>query len=93
MTMKKLLVCTNYRANPNNPSCAARDSALILSALSQQCQQNNLPIEVEESLCLGFCQVGPNARLVPNGPFFHDVSLDQLSTIIIAAKNFTQIEG
>lgn len=93
MAMKKLLVCTNYRANPNNPSCAARDSSLILSALSKQCQQNNLPIEVEESLCLGFCQIGPNARLAPNGPFFHDISLDKLSTIIIAAKNFTQNEG
>lgn len=87
--MKKLLVCTNYRANPNNPSCAARGSKSILSALSQQCQQNNVPIQIEESLCLGFCQIGPNARLVPNGPFFHGISLAELSPIMKAAKAFS----
>ena len=47
--MKKLLVCTNYRANPNNPSCAARDSETLLAALTQQFQQNNLLIEIEKS--------------------------------------------
>ncbi len=87
--MKKLLICTNYRANPNNPSCAARGSEAILTALSQQFQQNNLPVQIEESPCLGFCQVGPNARLMPNGPFFHQISLTQLSPIILATKKFT----
>lgn len=87
--MKKLLVCTNYRANPNNPSCAARGSKTLLTSLSQQFQQNNLHIEIEESPCLGFCQVGPNARLMPNGPFFHAIALTHLSPIIQAAKKFT----
>jgi NADH:ubiquinone oxidoreductase subunit E len=86
--MKKLFVCTNYRSNPNNPSCGARGSQSLLSALAQQCAQNNLAIQVEESLCLGFCQVGPNARLAPNGPFFHAMSPDGLSAIIEAAKQF-----
>lgn len=87
--MKKLLVCTNYRANPNNPSCAARGSETLLAALTQQFQQNNLLIEIDKSPCLGFCQVGPNARLIPNGPFFHRISISHLSPIIQAAKKFT----
>jgi (2Fe-2S) ferredoxin len=88
--MKKLLVCTNYRSNPNNPSCGARGSQSILSALSQQFTQNGLPIQVEKSLCLGFCQVGPNARFAPNGPFFHEISQNELSAIIVAAKQFSK---
>ncbi len=85
--MQKLLVCTNYRGNPNSPSCAARGSHSLLSAISQQCQHNNLGIQVEESACLGFCQIGPNVRLVPNGDFFHGVMQDDLSQIIRAAKD------
>ena len=83
--MKKLLVCTNYRGNPNTPSCAARGSKSILSALLQQCLHNNLAITIEESPCMGFCQIGPNAHLVPNGAFFHGIIESDLSPIICAA--------
>ena len=41
---KKLLVCTNYRANPNNPSCAARGSREILTAFTHQLQHENVPL-------------------------------------------------
>ena len=86
--MKKLLVCTNYRANPNHPSCAARGSKIIYANLMQQLQQNNGSIEVEETQCLGFCSVGCNARLMPNGQFFHELAPENLSEIIDAAKKF-----
>ncbi|MES2502514.1 MAG: (2Fe-2S) ferredoxin domain-containing protein [Pseudomonadota bacterium] len=88
--MKKLLVCTNYRGNPNTPSCAARGSKSLLSLFSQQCQENNLIIQIEESPCLGFCQIGPNVRLVPSGAFFHGVLADELSAIIGAAKESSE---
>jgi len=84
--MKKILVCTNFRANPNHPSCAARGSKKLLTELTLQIQQNSLAIHIEESPCLGFCQVGPNVRLVPNGPFFHAVSVKKLDDLIEAAK-------
>ena len=87
---KQLLVCTNYRANPNNPSCAARGSKKIAIELQQVLQKNNVAIEVEESPCMGFCNVGPNLRLIPNGEFFHEVSAEKLPVIIQAAKKFTQ---
>ncbi|WP_020167766.1 MULTISPECIES: (2Fe-2S) ferredoxin domain-containing protein [Methylotenera] len=86
--MKKILVCTNFRANPNNPSCAARGSKELLTELTQQIQQNSLAMAVEESPCLGFCQIGPNVRLVPNGPFFHAVSMGKLDDLIETAKKF-----
>jgi NADH:ubiquinone oxidoreductase subunit E len=85
---KKLLVCTNYRANPNNPSCAARGSKEIASQLMQQLHKKNVPIEMEEIQCMGYCNVGPNFRLVPNGEFFHEVSDKKFTQIIQATKKF-----
>ena len=83
--MKKLLVCTNYRGNPNTSSCAARGSQSLLSALLQHCLHNHLAITIEESPCLGFCHIGPNAHLVPNGAFFHGIIESDLSPMIRAA--------
>ena len=85
---KKLLVCTNYRANPNNPSCAARGSKELLSTLAQELQREKVSIEVEEIQCMGYCNVGPNVRLIPNGEIFHEVSDKNLAQIILASKKF-----
>ncbi len=85
--MKKILVCTNYRANPNTPSCLARGSNLLTN-LSQQLTQQKINIAVEEVQCLGYCTVGPNVRFVPNGQFFHHITDDSILEIISAAKVF-----
>ena len=85
---KKLLVCTNYRANPNNPSCAARGSKELLTALAQQLQREKVSIEVEEIQCMGYCNVGPNVRLIPNGEIFHEVSDKKFAQIIQASKKY-----
>lgn len=85
---KKILVCTNFRANPNNPSCVARGSKEVISALTQELAQKKLAITIEESPCLGFCDIGPNLRLMPNGEFFHGVSDNKLNPIIDSIKKF-----
>jgi NADH:ubiquinone oxidoreductase subunit E len=87
---KKILVCTNYRANPNSPSCAARGSKEIVPALMQQLQNKNVPIEIEEIQCMGYCNVGPNIRLMPNGKIFHAVSTESFMEIIKATKAFLE---
>lgn len=81
-------MCTNLRANPNNPSCATRNSRLVLDTLKAELTKKNIAIEVEESPCMGYCNVGPNLRLVPNGEFFHGVSTKSLAKVIKAAKKF-----
>ena len=86
---KKLLVCTNFRANPNNPSCAARNSKQVFDALKRQFSEKNIAVEVEESPCMGYCNIGPNLRLAPNGAFFHGVSASKLAHLVKAAKKFT----
>jgi (2Fe-2S) ferredoxin len=85
---KKVLICTHYRANPNNPSCGARDSQALIPALEIQLQKHNIHLVVEESACLGLCQVGPNVRLIPNGAFFNHVSPASLDPIVKATKAF-----
>jgi NADH:ubiquinone oxidoreductase subunit E len=87
---KKILVCTNYRANPNNPSCAARGSKEIAAELVQELYKRNVLIEVEEIQCMGYCNVGPNVRLIPNGAFFHEISSKKFGEIIKATKLFLQ---
>jgi (2Fe-2S) ferredoxin len=89
---KQLLVCTNFRANPNNPSCAAHDSRLLLDKLKTDLANNNIEIEVVESPCMGYCKIGPNARLAPNGAFFHGISTKNLAQLIKAAKKFSAEE-
>ena len=88
MTAKKLLVCINFRANPNNPSCAARGGKELALVLAQQLQKKNVPIEIEEIQCMGYCKVGLNVRLIPNGAFFHEVSVSKFAEIIKATKLF-----
>jgi (2Fe-2S) ferredoxin len=85
---KKILVCTNFRANLNNPSCAARNSQLVLNALKEELINKHIVIEVEASPCMGYCNVGPNLRLAPNGEFFHGVTVTNLAKLIQAAKKF-----
>lgn len=87
--IKRILVCTNFRANLNNPSCAARDSQLVLDALKEQLVNKHIVIEVEESPCMGYCNAGPNLRLAPNGEFFHGVTVANLAKLIQAAKKFS----
>ena len=86
--MKKILVCINHRANPNTPSCHARGSQQVLAQLSLQLKQENIKIAVEKVQCLGYCDKGPNVRLVPNGRFFHNVTSESLTEIITATRLF-----
>jgi len=86
--MKKILVCTNYRANPNNPSCAARGSAEIIKTLEIELQQKKWQIKIEPSPCMGFCDVGPNARLAPSGLYFHGITNKNIDKILKEIESF-----
>lgn len=81
---KKVLVCTNFRSNPNTPSCGARGSEDVLAALANE----GLEIAVEKSPCLGFCNIGPNVRLAPKGVCFHTVSPKNMAKLIKDIKSF-----
>ncbi len=61
-----------------------------MAKLTQQLQKKNVLIEVEEIQCLGYCSVGPNIRLIPNGEIFHEVSVKKFAEIIQAVKGFSK---
>lgn len=84
---KKVLVCTNFRANPNHPSCGARDSDKIFKALCEAL--HDTPVLTESSPCMGLCHVGPNVRLAPNGKYFNEVNTQELKLLIKEIKAFT----
>ena len=86
--MKSILVCTNHRANPNQPSCGARGAATLKQQLSDAVSASGLAIGVKEIQCLGECDVGPNMRFIPGGPSFHHVDAKEIPVILKAAKSF-----
>ncbi|HZV99730.1 MAG TPA: (2Fe-2S) ferredoxin domain-containing protein [Methylophilaceae bacterium] len=88
--MKKVIVCVNYRANPNQPSCAARGSEQLAKILEAEIQQRGLPAYVERFICFGLCNDGPNLRLAPNGPFISGASQQNLPDILAKIEEFSK---
>lgn len=88
--MKKLLICTNYRANPNQNSCASRGSKVLANELTQLVKNDELDILVETTNCLGYCDIGINLKLSPNGDFIHHATkdLDGHPSLIQLVKKF-----
>lgn len=88
MTSRKVVVCVNYRANPNQPSCAARGSEAIACALEEALLQCHLDITLERFICLGQCEAGPNVRLTPAGPWYHQLTLENVPMLMSDIENF-----
>lgn len=86
--MKKIVVCTNRRANPAQPSCAARGGELIAERLEQLIREAGLDIGVERFPCLGRCEQGPNARLAPAGKFFCQLDANHLDAVLDEITQF-----
>lgn len=91
--MKKLFICVNFRANPDQPSCAARGSKDLALCLEAEIAKHKLNIGIERSGCLGFCDVGPNLKLAPNGNFFHHFNKQAIPAFLKQLKNFASGEA
>ncbi len=64
-----LRVCIHYRVGQS--SCAGRGSEKILKELRRLIETSGSNWKVEESVCLGHCQKGPNVKGAPGGPILH----------------------
>lgn len=87
---KKVLVCVHQRLTGNNPSCGARGGLQLVELLTEAVARQGLRIPVERFICFGMCDKGPNVRLAPGGPFFHEVGPDQVPEIVLAISRFVQ---
>jgi hypothetical protein len=78
-----LRVCTHLRNGA--VSCAGRGSLKLLEDLRGLVLASGLPWHVEETVCLGYCHIGPNIKGAPGGPILHQCQdalsvLDQMDT-------------
>ncbi|OAM51892.1 hypothetical protein A7981_08680 [Methylovorus sp. MM2] len=81
--MKKIIVCVKSRASQHQPSCAARGSEAIADQLEQLIINSKLAIQIERFKCLGCCEQGPNMRLAPFGKFYHQMTQDDLPSLML----------
>ena len=79
-----IAVCTNWRFGQK--SCGGSGGEEIAAALEEALAEAGLDIPVERIQCFGHCAKGPNVRLLPGGPFFHQVSEDDLQEIVDALR-------
>lgn len=76
-----LIVCTNLRSNPRQPSCAARGGRELYARLTAEVKARGLPVQVEASGCLGYCQDGPALRIAPGGRFFLRMDSEEMGAV------------
>lgn len=82
--MKTLIVCTNRRANPNQPSCGMRGGIDLAELAEAECARLGLNIRVERFKCLGVCEQGPNLKIAPEGRFIPAAKPQELVSLLEA---------
>lgn len=80
--MKTIIICINHRANPNQPSCGDRGSVKVADCLETEVSRNHYDIRIERFNCLGFCDRGPNLKIMPDGRFLHEVKLADIPGLL-----------
>ena len=86
--MKKVIVCINHRANPAQPSCAARGSLSLADRLEQEITDRGWDIALERFACLGRCEDGPNLKLSPGGSFCSHITPGDLEDLLQEIEQF-----
>lgn len=90
--MKTIIVCVNHRANPNQPSCGAKGGLEIADCIEAEIARNQLNISIERLNCLGFCDRGPNLKILPGGRFVYAAQLADIPALISDASGLTGAE-
>ncbi len=88
MADTRLVVCVNERSGLNQKSCGASGSRELIQIIQQRIRDSGLNIEITEQVCLGRCDKGITMRIAPGGPFFTQVTEQDLDSIIHAVQNF-----
>lgn len=78
----EIYVCTNLRMS--GASCAGRGSHDLLKALRHHPKVQDGTVAVHETVCLGYCEQGPNVKVM-GGDFFHGQAPDDAQTLVDAA--------
>ncbi|NWF37142.1 (2Fe-2S) ferredoxin domain-containing protein [Mariprofundus sp. KV] len=87
---KQVVVCSNHRANPAHPSCAARGGEALAIKLEAEIAARALQIRVSRFPCLGYCDRGPAVKLAPGGGFICEIDPDNLEAVLQQIEVFSQ---
>ena len=90
---KKALVCVHQRLTEAKASCGGRGGERIAEQLEEALAREQLDFPVERFICFGQCEEGPNIRLAPGGRFFSRVSPEALPDILLAIRQFLEINN
>ncbi len=88
MADKRLVVCVNQRFGGGQKSCAGSGSRELIQLLQQRLSEVGEDIPVVEQVCLGRCEQGITMRIAPGGPFFTEVTAEDIDAIILALQAF-----
>ena len=81
MKPRTFIVCTNFRPFTTQPSCKQRGSEKLALWLEAEIEKRGLDANVERSVCLGHCPVGPNIRLL-GGAYVHEATEETLIPLL-----------
>jgi (2Fe-2S) ferredoxin len=88
MVKTRLVVCVNERIGPEKKSCAGSGSRELIQIIRQRMIDSGFVFEVIEQVCLGRCERGIAMRIAPGGPFFTEVTEQDVDSIIHALQDF-----
>jgi NADH:ubiquinone oxidoreductase subunit E len=91
--VKQVIVCTNLRTNPAQPSCAARGGVILADRLEQAIAARGWHVKLTRFCCLGHCETGPNLKLSPGGQFISDIKPDKLDQVLQQIEAFSTDPG
>jgi (2Fe-2S) ferredoxin len=78
----RLVVCVNERLGVDKKSCAGSGSRELIKILKNKLEQQGIDIPIVEQVCLGRCEEGIAMRIAPGGPFFTEVTEQNLDIIV-----------
>lgn len=81
---KHIFICTNQRAPGTRVCCGEENGLKLVAEFKKQLKDKKLPIAVraQKSGCLDICEHGPSLVVYPDGVFYKQVQLTDISEII-----------
>ena len=81
---RHIFVCNNERKNNERRSCGEQYGLELVAAFKKQLNDKKLAINIraQKCGCLGICDFGPTIAIYPEGTFYVNVQLEDVSEII-----------
>lgn len=81
---KHVFICTNQKADPAKKCCGEAHGMQLVEEFRKQLKDRKLNVEIraQRSGCLDVCSFGPALVVYPEGVFYGNVGIDDVSEIV-----------